>query len=372
MRYELQPVLHSTLPDVAGFLYRWYNSEGEGSPSKKLARENVDSIERRLRWLLIDNPVAIPNSPIGYCLRDGAGLVRGLNLFSPAAFLSGDKRLFGLCSGTFFVEPGARSLGFYLFKKYLNAPGYSFYFACTCNTYSSEIWRGVGASPVPNSETEYILPLRLGAVIAAYVAYRTSNQHAARIAGVCGRSANPILRFLTRPSAKLAMEPCQDWEKLSALSRRHHFPDRITSERSPALLQWRYGPGSPSHPCDVYLLRDGLGNEGWISVGHLTRGEGCQLRTSVLLDAIWPREKISYRDILETVLRIATATSDAVSFRWQPGLDYSEYSRCVIPRKLAAPRAFVSIAKGAPRFPLDSLDYDDSESIAWTFQWRNA
>jgi hypothetical protein len=201
------------------------------------------------------------------------------------------------------------------------------------------------------------------------VAARTSSEVAASIARICGRSANPILRFLTRPSAKLAIEPCQDWEKLSELFRRHRPPGLITSGRSPALLQWRYGPGSPAHPCGVYLFRDEAGNEGWFALGDLTHGESAQFRESVLLDAIWPRKRMSFRHIFREILRIAATSADAIFFRWQPGLDYSKCSRFAIPHKLGAPRAFVSIPKGVPRFPLDSLDYDDSDYIAWRFQW---
>jgi hypothetical protein len=368
-RFELQPLVRSALRDVAAFLHRWRSSEAEGSPVQKPVRETVLSIERRLRWLLIDNPVATTDSTLGYCLRDGPGVIRGLNLCFPVAFVSADKRLLGLCSGSFFVDPPARSLGFYLFKKYLSTPGYSFYFASTCNTSSSELWRRIGGRPVPNSETEYILPLRLDVVIPEFVAARTSSEVAARIARICGRSANPILRLLTRSSAKLAIEPCQDWEKLSELSRRHRPPDYITSDRSPALLQWRYGPGSPLYPCGVYLFRDELGNEGWFSLGDLPHGEGRQFRESVLLDAIWPREQMSFKRIFREILRVTAASADAIIFRWQPGLDYSKYSRCVIPHKLGAPRAFVCVPKGAPRFPLDSLDYDDSDYVAWRFQW---
>ncbi len=97
-----------------------------------------------------------------------------------------------------------------------------------------------------------------------------------------------------------------------------------------------------------------------------------QCRAAVLLDAVWPRQQIGFADIFQEIVRItAAASADAIFFRWQSGVDYSEYSRCVIPRKLEAPRAFVSVPKGAPQFPLDSLDYDDSDSIAWAFQWRN-
>jgi len=346
-RFELHPVLRPALPEVAAFLHRWRSCEAEGSPVKDPVSETAASIERRLRWLLVDNPAATPDSTLGYCLCDGRGVIRGLNLCYPVTFLSANKWITGLGSGSFYVEPAARSLGFYLFKKYLGIPGYSFYFCSTCNTASSQLWRSIGSSPVPNSETEYILPLRLNAMIPAYVASRTSNQVAARFARMCGSGADPVLRLLTRSAAKLTVELCQDWEKLAELSRQHRTPDHITSDRSPALLQWRYGPGSPSYPCGVYLFRDKAGREGWFALGHFSRGKAEQFRASVLLDVVWPREL------------------------GRPGLDFCEYSRFVISRRLEAPQTFVSVPKGVASFPLDLLDYDDSDYIAWTFQWRD-
>jgi hypothetical protein len=366
-RFDLQPVMHSTLPEVAEFLCRW-RFDAEKALAEQLVCEPADSIERRLRWLLLDNPVANKDGALGYCLRDGLGVIRGLNLCYPSAFVSADQGHMGLCAGSFFVEQAARSMGFYLFKRYLNTPGYSFYYSSTCNGNSSELWKSMGGCAVPHSETEFILPLRLDAVIPAYVASRTSSKAAASIARMCGRGANPIMRFLTRPSAKLVMERSCDWEKLAELARRHRSPDHITSDRSPALLQWRYGPDSPSHPCSVYLFRDEQGNEGWFALGGLGHGEGGKIREAVLLDAIWPQE-MSYRSIFQDIVSVASASADVILFRWQPGLDYSEYSRFVIAHKLAAPRAYVSVPKGVPRFPLDLLDYDDSDYVAWRFQW---
>lgn len=368
-RLEIQPAFTSMLPEIAGFLHRWHNREGP--QSSKLGREPVASIERRLHWLLSDNPLATGNSPVGYCVRDDSGLIRGLDLFSPTAFLCGDRRLMGLCSGTFLVEPTARSLGFYLFKKCVNTPGYSFYFACSCNTHSSPLWRGIGACAVPNSDIEYLVPLRLDMAVAAYVAYKTSSGSAARFARVCSRGANPIVRFLTRGgSNKLAIARCDDWDKLAELSRRHRSAAQITRERSAALLEWRYGRRSPSYPCEIYSLGDRLGNEGWVCLGHLTRGG--TLRSAILLDAVWPQDKMSYREVFDTILRVCAATTDAITFRWQPGSDYPSYSPCVISRKLPSPRAFVGVPKGAAPLPLELFDYDDSECIAWTFDWRHA
>jgi hypothetical protein len=358
-RFELQPVLGSVLAEVAEFL------------SRSLATETVHSNERRLRWLLIDSPAAPPDGKLGHCVRDESGAIRGLSLQFPVSYLSGDRRLTGLCAGSYFVDPAARSMGFYLFKKYLKTPGYDFYFASTCNAGSGELWKTMGGCPVPNSETEYIVPLRLDAVLPAFVAARTSSQVAAAIARVCGLGANPIVRLLTRPSTKLIVEPCQDWEKLSQLFLRHRSQQHITTDRTAAHLAWRYGPGSPSYPCGIYLFRDELGNEGWFALGDLTHGQAGQLRESVLLDAIWPREQMDFTCIFQEIVRLAADSADAISFRWQPGLDYGEYSRCTIPHRLPAARAFVSVPKGAPRLPLETFDYDDSDYIAWRFQWAN-
>jgi hypothetical protein len=367
-RFEIQPVLSSALLDVAAFLHRCRRDQAAGiavhSPSQRVS-ESVLSIERRLGWLLVENPVAREDSVLGYCVRDRTGVIRGLNLCFPSAFLAGDQRLLGLCSGSFFVEPDARSMGFYLFKKYLSTPGYSFLFATTCNAYSEPLWRMLGGRAVPDSETEYILPLRLDVMIPAFVATRTSSEIASEIARIAGRCANPVLRFLTRPSAALTIEPCQDWEKLSELFHRHRSAN-ISTDRSPEFLRWRYGPASPVHPGGVYLFRDKQGNEGWFALGNLVRRH---VRGPCLLDLIWPQGKVSFKEIFPEILRFAAAGADAFFFRRQPGLEYREYCPWAIPHRLEA-RTFVISPRGAPTMALDSLDYDDNDYVAWIFHWQ--
>jgi hypothetical protein len=370
--FEIQPILSSGLPDVAGFLHRWRGNEANGSSVQHYVREDTLSIERRLKWLLLENPVATEGTRLGYCLRDRLGVIRGLNLAIPAAFLSADQRLLCLCSGSFFVEPPARPLGLYLFRKYLGSPGYSFFFSTTCNAQSGELWRKLGGCAVPNSEIEYVLPLRLDVMIPAIVDTMTSSDAVSGIARICGRFANPILRLITRPSAKLAIEPSQDWEKLSELSRRYRSPSFITGDRSAEFLRWRYGSASPLYPCGIYLFRDNQGNEGWFSLGNVLRGGQQQICGSILLDAIWPREKMSFRGILEEILRLAASRADAIFFRPRPGVDYREYSPWIIPRRLETPRVFVMMRKGAPSLDLNLFDYDDSDDSAWSFQWPGA
>jgi hypothetical protein len=160
-----------------------------------------------------------------------------------------------------------------------------------------------------------------------------------------------------KPQYLLAVERCRDWEKLSELFRRHRSQNLITTERSAQFLQWRYGPGSPNHPSDIYLFRDQLGNEGWFALGKMIRGryQG-QVRGCVLLDAIWPRGKMSFRDILPAILQLVPSEADAIFFRSRPGLDYGKCSRLIVPRRLDAPSVWAMTRKGSARLQVSALD----------------
>jgi len=138
---------------------------------------------------LLENPVTTDASRHGFCIRDTSGVIRGLSLNFPGAFLVGDQRLLGLGSGSFLVERQARTGGLYLFKSYLNSPGYSFFFATTCNAKSAVLWEKLGGSAVPDSETEYILPIKLDVLLPAFLTGRTSSRVAVGIARTFGRCA---------------------------------------------------------------------------------------------------------------------------------------------------------------------------------------
>ena len=171
-----------------------------------------------------------------------------------------------------------------------------------------------------------------------------------------GRCANPLLQLLQRRSTELTIAPCQDWQKLSDLFRRYRPKDWITTDRSVEYLQWRYGQNADLHPSGVYLFRDKRGNEGWFSLGNTIRGRKRHIRGCVLLDTIWPREKMSFRDIFPGILQIVAANADALFLRPQLGLDYGECSRWIIPRRGRAPSAFVITRRGDPRVATGSLD----------------
>ena len=350
-RFEIQPVLGYALPDVASFLDRWadrdQSSSGEG---------DSPSTERRLQWLLVENPLSTVVPARSLCVLDASGVIMGLLLAFPAALLAGERRLVGLGSGGFFVEPPARTLGFYLFKSHLKSPGSSFFFSTTCNANSGALWKALGACAVPNSDTEYVLPLRLEVLLPAALAGRTSSALAAKGARLFGRYANPVLQLLARKSATLTIEPCRDSEKLVALFRRHRSADLITTDRSAAFLQWRYGQSAPNRPFDLCVFRDKQGHEGWFALGTIRRGRQGQIRGCVLLDAVWPREAMSFADILPAIVRVAASRADAIYVQPRPGLDYGDCNRWLVPWRLEAPKSFVITPKGAAPLAVSALD----------------
>jgi hypothetical protein len=358
-RFEIEPVLGSALPEVARFLQSWDTRRDQGSAIERPLREDSPSPEARLRWLqwlLVANPLATAASQHGLCIRDASGVIAGLLLSFPGAFLAGDRRIRGLGSGSFFVDPRAQTLGFYLFKRYLTAPGYGFFFSTTCNANSGALWKALGARAVPDSDTEYILPLKLDVMLPAFLARRNPSPFGLETARVFGRCANRVLQLFARGSGQLVIEPCRDWEKLAELSRRHRPANWITTDRSAAFLQGRYGQNPPNHPFDVWLFRDKRGNEGWFSLGTIVRGVQGQIRGGVLLDVIWPRERMSFSDILPAVVRLVASEADAIVLPPRPGLDYGECSRWIIPRTLDAPRVFALTRKGAAPLTVSSLD----------------
>jgi hypothetical protein len=354
-RHEIQPLVDTTLVDVAHFLHRSIGRQ-RASSAELPVQENARSIERRLRWLLIENPVGRESSEHGLWIRDASGGVQGLLLAFPGSFLAGDRRVLGLGSGGFFVEREARTLGFYLFKRYLNSLGYDFFFATTCNANSSVLWKAVGAHALPDSDTEYILPLKIDVLLPAFLSGRTSSVAAKEVARAIGWCANPVLERFQRRASELVVEPCRDWDKLSELFLRHRSTDRITTERSVTFLQWRYGPNAANEPFDIFVFRDASGNEGWFALGTIIRGRHGEIRGRILLDVVWPREKMGFRDIWSAIVSVGAAGAHAIYLKPRRDLDYGECGRWLIPWRRAIPTGFALARRGSASVMVSSLD----------------
>jgi hypothetical protein len=289
----------------------------------------------------------------------------------PNAFVAGDRRLVGLCSGSFYVESQLRTAGFFLFKRYLDSAGYSFYFATTCNANSGIIWEKVGGVAAPNSGTEYILPLRFDVMLPVFLEGRYWRGMASSMGRTLGRCGNLVSGLLRRPANSLRVGPSRDWDKLSDLSQRHRSRELITAERSVPFFEWRYGANSPNHLADVCVFQDVHGNEGWFAIGERMLGRDGHVRSAILLDAVWPRARMHFREILPAVIERATSWADAVFFSPRPGVDYGECSRLIVPRRFEGPRVWAQAAKGAS-FDVASLDLVTADGDSgWSNRFEN-
>ena len=343
-RFDLQPLDARALPDAVAFL------------DHRRPPPDPRSSLRHLQWLLIDNPLAAAAPHHGLCIRNASGAIVGLLAAFPAAFRAGERRLLGLGSGSYFVAPEARTLGFYLFKRHLRWPGFDFFFSTSCNAASGALWKTLGARAVPGSDAEYVLPLDLGIVLPAFLAGRTASALATGAARILGRCATGLLRSVVPSSAGVISEPCRDWEKLAELARRHRPAGWITADRSAAFLTWRYGPSSPNHAADVRVFRDTRGNEGWFSLGHTIRGDRTPIRGRVLLDATWPRDRMGFDAVLMAIARFVEHDADAIYFRPRPGVDYGECRPWIIRRRRDPPAAFAVAGPGRAPLGVSGLD----------------
>lgn len=369
-QFAILPVEESSLAEVARFLWKCSGARDRAQRALPGIPDDCLSLERRLVWLLLENPAADHQSHLGWCVRDDAGRIRGLNLRFPGIFLAGDKRVRGLGSGGFFVEPEARTLGFYLFKKYLGSRDYSFFFATTCNARSAVLWEKLGGSAVPNSDVEYVLPLRLDILLPEALAARTSKGSVQKLARVCGQWADSVRRlFERRPSRGLSIEPCQDWQKLSELFHRHRRKEWATTDRSPEYLEWRYGRNSEPCPSGAYLVRNARGQEGWFALGTVVRGHQRHIQGLIVLDEVWPRENLGLQEVLPSVRGLFDGKADAIFLRPRAGHEYGNGSPWMVRRKWAVPSAFFIAGEGngfgdACRLDLACADGDTALPIS--------
>lgn len=370
-RLDIEPVLDGALPEAAAFLDRWRVEPTAAWTPPPAGRAESPAMLRRLQWLLLEHPLAAGVSEHGLCIRDAAGVIVGLLLSFPSAFRAGDRRIVGMGSGSYFVEPRARTLGFYLFKRHLTCPGSAFFFSTTCNAASGAMWRMLGAEAAPHSDTEYVLPLDAEVMLPEFLAGRTPSAWAVGLARVAGRGANPVWRRVVRRSADLIAEPCRDWEKLAALSSRHRPAEWITTDRSPAYLQWRYGPGSPTHAAEIGVVRDRRGQEGWFALGSTVRGHRGQVRGRVLLDAAWPRDTMGFDEVLAAVARFVASSAHAIYFRPRLGVDPRAGGRWIV-RRRREPSVFAITGKGRGREAVSSLDLvvaDGDGGLTYSGSW---
>src|SRR4051794_5503508 len=155
--YEIKSIERERLPEIAAFLRE--QQEITSRDDRTQPRPTGDD----LGWLPY-NPHLRDGLPLGLCLRTGEGKLAGMILSLPRLYKLGDRDLLGMAAGLFFVDASARMQGFFMLRRYFSIAGVDFYYANSCNRQSAPLWAKCGAVQVPESEVEYLFPLRLGPI----------------------------------------------------------------------------------------------------------------------------------------------------------------------------------------------------------------
>ena len=102
-------------------------------------------------------------------------------------------------------------------------------------------------------------------------------------------------------------------------------------------------------------------------MANIFRGRNREIRGCVVLDVVWPREKIRFRDIVSAILQRVPEATDAVFFGPRPGLDYAECRQWITPRKREAPAVWAVGRKGGESLDVSLLDLviADGDSACW-------
>jgi hypothetical protein len=339
------PILESDLSEVSTFLGRSMNAMVAATRVDAIAGEQAarsSTWQDDLLWL-VDNPARREDILLGEILRSEDGTLAGMILTIPWVYRLGDRRLLGLAAGNFFVDAEARMQGFFLFRRYLAARGVDFWYASSCNQQSGLLWAKSGGVQVENSDLEYLFIYQMGPLLEEAALRRRVPR---RLAGSL-RWAGPLAGLAAaprRPKTSLSSETCEDWDRLEALAERCRDPERLTCDRSAAYLRWKYGRATEAGPGsgpEVHRFSDGLGHEGWFSLGYSTRGQFEQIRGASLLDAVWPTGHVDFSEVLAKIIEVAASKADVLSIRDRSAFGLRDGYSGLRLRKLPAPEAFL-------------------------------
>jgi hypothetical protein len=306
--FEIASIRENDLPDVAAFLA---TSEAAREAKSDAADRSIESILRRLRWRLLENPARFSDD-LGQCLHSATGPIVGVNLSIPCWFRLGEQRLRGLCGGSFFVEAPARMQGFFLFRRFLKTAGADFVFATTCNATAGALWQKLGGRAVPDSDCRWALILNAAPLAEELALRKRAGKMVAAMSRMVGHLAGPIFTpGKGRP--RVSSRACRDWDRLASLAAKNRDPSVLTCERSAAHLAWRYEQSPASERHQVYEFADPAGNFGWLAVGRQPNsGLRRQVRNYAILDVVRPRTAAGGDSLLDALSELYADRADRI------------------------------------------------------------
>jgi hypothetical protein len=312
---EIHPIREPDLLAVAEFVRRARHNAPEASADDAAAPAGATAADYLivLRWRTELNPARPAELEFGHAIRRADGSIAGVHIICPFHYRWGDRRLSALASSTFYADPEARIQAFFLFRRYLALPGFDFYFANTCNLASGAVWQKCGGRPAPDSDGQWLLPLRMAPLVRELLVRRNRRQ----LAHVLAPAAAVADWIMPCPAAgNLRLTPTDDLELLADVAERCRDSDRLAPDRGVPYLQWQFIAGQATRPKQAYRFTDSQGREGWVAAGESRGGVEGNLRIVTLLD--WATPPIDFAEVVRAVARHVAGAADAIVFRSRP------------------------------------------------------
>ena len=275
-----------------------------------------ESVERHLRWFLLENPARRPEDALGLGLRAADQLV-GCILCVPQAFRAGTKTILLMGSSSFYVDHRHRGHGGRIFLKYSRLANQYPLFGTSANAEAAALWKAAGARPIPDSDAELFGVLRWPPVAEEFIHLKYANQLLSRLAGSpIANAARLILHLKIDDGESDALQPLTSAEQVNDLPI-HNSSAKLTAMRDLLYIRWRYFSGKDATVSAFAFRSRGPDQDLLVTVNQRTRGYRGQINTLNVLDVYPEVSPEEWLRIIRALIARYDHNVDAIVVRFQ-------------------------------------------------------
>ena len=272
-RVTFNVIAEADIADVAAYLAR------QARPGDAVMASPMPP-ERRLRWLLLENPARTPDVPLGWCIRDAGRKIVGALLCVPFRVSARGVTRTALMSCKFFVDEPYRGAGLVPFRSYLKLGGQYPLFCTSANAVSGELFAGAGGYAIGGTDHAMLGIARHAPLAEEWLFRRTGRSVLSRVGALPAR----LLPGRSIGRAEGELRSLASAEEVVALD----LPppgDAIAVVRDHSYLRWRYFWGESAN--EVFCFRGVAATPRMVVVNQVRSGHRSQIRVLNVPD-VWP------------------------------------------------------------------------------------
>ena len=297
-------ITEADISDVAAYLARQAGA-GEATATQGLPPE------RRLRWLLLENPARVDDVPLGWCIRDARQNVIGTLLCVPLRVAARDVSRTALMSCKFFVDEPYRGAGLVPFRNYLKLGRQYPLFCTSANAVSGELFAGAEGYAIAGTDHTMLGVARCAPLAEEWVFRKTGRSALSRVTAL--PSCLLPRRKLGRSEGDL--RPLTSVEDVMALG----LPppgDAVAVVRDAPYLRWRYFSADSAN--EVLCFRGRGAGPQMVVVNQVRWGHRKQIRVLNVLDVWPPLDADTASSLVQLLWTRYEGAFDALWLRSQP------------------------------------------------------